>query len=92
MPRTPRCICVDCGKTFDANQVRLVGDGLMRIFLAVRLSKRIAFNGSICQNCRSYFLHWKQKMEGDFNKYDGAQVESFNGNSDSVGSYLFFQS
>jgi len=70
MPRTPRCKCVDCERTFDANQMRVVGDGLMRIFFAVRLSKRIDCKDCVCQTCRSYFLHWQQKMEGDFTKYE----------------------
>jgi len=70
MPHTPHCKCVECDKTFDADQVRLIGDGLMRLFLAVRLSKRIDCKDSICQNFRSYFLHWQQKLEGDFTKYE----------------------
>ncbi len=87
MPRTPRCKCVECGRTFNANQVRVVGDGLMRLFLAVRLSKRIDCNECICQNCRSHFVYWQQKMEGDFDKYNiynQSDVECDNNSNRSV--------
>ncbi len=58
MAHKPRCKCVECDKTFDVNRVRVVDNGLMRLFLAVRLSKRIDCNDCICQKCRSYFRVW----------------------------------
>ena len=70
MPHTPRQKCVECDKSFEARKLREVGDGLLRIFLAVRLSKRINSVDSICQRCRFQFLHWQQKMEGDFDDYN----------------------
>jgi hypothetical protein len=70
MPRTVRRKCVECDKSFEANELREVGDGLLRIFLVVRLSKRIDCSDSICQRCRFHFLYWQQKMEGDFDKYN----------------------
>ncbi len=92
MPRTPRCKCVECEKTFDGNQVRAIGDGLMRVFLAVRLFKRIDCDDVICQNCRSHFLYWQRKMEGDFNKYDSydrGDMEFISDSNSSVRLYFF---
>ncbi|CAF4742099.1 unnamed protein product, partial [Rotaria sp. Silwood2] len=87
MPRTPRCKCVDCERIFDSNQVREVGAGLLRLFLAARLSKRIHCDDIICQKCRAQFLKWQQKMEGDFDNYDyvnGFAIEPMNNDDNSV--------
>ena len=92
MPRTARCKYVECYKTFDINQVRIVGDELMRLFLAVRLSKRIDCNDCICQKCRSHFPHWQQKVEGDLNKYDSydqSDIEFVDDSNNSVWLHLF---
>ena len=92
MPRTPRCKCIHCERTFDSNQVREVGDGLVRLFLAVRLSKRICCDDSICQKCRCEFIHWKAKMEGDFDMFDcfnRSSVESVNNADISVRKWEF---
>jgi hypothetical protein len=91
MPRTTRRKYVECDKSFEANEVREVGDGLLRIFLAVRLSKRIDCFDSICQRCRFHFLHWQQKMEGDFDKYNNnsrAGADLVNNDDNSVRSHL----
>ncbi len=74
--------------------MRVVGDRLMRLFLAVRLSKRIDCNDYICQKCRSNFLHWKQKMEGDFDKYDSydrSDIEFVNDSNNKVGLHLLLK-
>ena len=63
MPRTPRCKCINCERIFDSNEVREVGDGLLRLFLAVRLSKRIYRDDAICQKCRCQFLNWKKRWK-----------------------------
>ncbi len=39
MPRTLRQKCIECDKSFEAREMREVGDGLLRIYLAVRLSQ-----------------------------------------------------
>jgi hypothetical protein len=87
MPHTPRCKCIDCERVFDSNEVREVGDGLLRLFLAVRLSKRISSNDVICQKCRCQFLNWEKKMEGDFKKFDclaRPDIESVNNDENTV--------
>ena len=92
MPRNSRCKCIECDKTFDANQVRSVGDGLLRLFLAVGLSKRIDGNDCICHKCRSYFVHWKEKMNGDFDRFEncnGTDGIIVNNDSNQVKIHLF---
>ena len=92
MPRAQRCKCVDCERIFDSNQVREVGAGLLRLFLAVRLSKRIRCDDTICQKCRSQFLKWQQKMEGDFHNCDyvnGFDLDSRNNDDHSVRIRIF---
>jgi len=87
MPHTPRCKCVDCERGLDLNQLREVGAGLLRLFLAVKWSKRIRCDDMICQKCRSQFLKWQQKMEGDFDNYDNVaelDMKSMNIDDDSV--------
>lgn len=86
MPHTARSKCVECQKNFESYQVREVGDGLLRLFLSIRLSKRIDYFDSICQKCRCHFVHWQQKMEGDFDEYrfNRADVNSSINNGDSV--------
>ena len=67
------------------NEVREVGNGL---FLAIRLSKRIKCVNSIHQNCRCHFVHWQQKMNGDFDEYvifNCANIDTVNNNGDNVG-------
>ncbi len=93
MPRAPRCKCIDCERMFDSNEVREVGDGLLRLFLAVRLSKRICSDDAICQKCRSQFLKWQQKMEGDFDKFNcfnQSNVESVINDDSSVRKWTFY--
>ncbi len=93
MPRVSRCKCVECDKSFDANQMREVGGGLLRLFLAARLSIRISFKDSICQKCRQRFLRWREKMEGDFDTYDNhneAHVELVNNDDSNVRTQWFF--
>ena len=48
MPHTPRSKCIDCERSLGSNQFREVGAGLLRLFLAVRLSKRILCDDMIC--------------------------------------------
>jgi len=94
MPRSPYCKCIECEKVFHGHQVREVGDGLLRLFFAVRLSKRIDCNDSVCQKCRFHFLNWQQKMEGDFDKYDGynrTDIEAANNNDNIVRFHLFLK-
>ena len=69
MPRTPRVICVMCNKNFDQVEVRTVGNGLLRIFVAVRVSKRILMKDCICQRCRFEYVQWERTMEGDFDDF-----------------------
>ncbi len=67
--------------------MREVGDGLLRLFFAVRLSERIDCNDSVCHKCRFHFVHWQQKMEGDFDKYDSynqTDIEAVNNNDNLV--------
>lgn len=92
MPRTPRCKCIDCDRTFDSNQVREVGDGLLRLFLAIRLSKRISCYDTVCSKCRGQFLNWQKKMEGDFDRFDrvhSMDLEYMNNKDDSVRMIIF---
>jgi hypothetical protein len=77
MPRTPRHACVMCEKSFDPAEMRTVGDGLLRVFLAVRLSKRISSEDCVCQRCRLHFFNWQRMMEGDFDGF-GPQDKSNN--------------
>ncbi|CAF3336142.1 unnamed protein product [Rotaria sp. Silwood2] len=87
MPHAPRPECIDCERSLDSNQFREVGAGLLRLFLAVRLSKRIRCDDMICQKCRSQFLKWQQKMEGDFDNYVSVaeiDMEPVNNDDDSV--------
>ena len=87
MPHTPRSKCVDCERSLDSNQLREVGAGLLRFFLAVRLSKRIRCDDMNCQKYGSQFLKWQQKMEGDFDNYDSVaefDMEPMNNDDDSV--------
>ncbi|UJR29576.1 hypothetical protein I4U23_010793 [Adineta vaga] len=86
MPRTPRCKCCDCERVLDSNQVREVGSGLLRLFLTVRLSKRIRCHDTVCQRCRSLYLKWQQEMDGDFEEFDhmnDIETESINFANDS---------
>ena len=69
MPRTPRVKCVMCKKNFDQVEVRMVGNGLLRIFVAVRVSKRILVKDYICQQCRFEYVQWERTMEGDFDDF-----------------------
>ncbi len=89
MPRTLRQKCIECDKSFEAREMREVGDGLLRIYLAVRLSKRINRVDSICQRCRFHFLKWQPKMEGDFDNYNnnGRIDADFLNNDNSVSSH-----
>ncbi|CAF4895698.1 unnamed protein product, partial [Rotaria magnacalcarata] len=41
MPNTPREKCLMCEKSFDQVEMRTMGDGLLRVYAAVRSSKRI---------------------------------------------------
>ena len=93
MPRTPRCKCINCERIFDSNEVREVGDGLLRLFLAIRLSKRIYRDDAICRKCRCQFLNWKKKMEGDFDKFDCFNrwnAESIDNDDNSVRNWNFY--
>ena len=69
MPRTPRVKCIMCEKNFDQVEMRWVGNGLLRLFVAVRLSKRILVQDCICKQCRFEYLHWQRTMEGDFEDF-----------------------
>jgi hypothetical protein len=69
MPRSARLKRVGCEKNLDRSHLRNVRNGLLRIFFAIRLSKRIKSDDSVCQRCRTQFLHWQRKMEGDFDKF-----------------------
>ena len=69
MPRTPRCMCAMCEKNFDQLEMRTIGSGLLRVFLAVRLSKRISSEECICQRCWLQFFHWHREMDGDFDGF-----------------------
>ena len=93
MPHIPRCKCIECERVFHSHVVRLVGDGLLRLFCAVRLSKRISCDDVICQKCRCHFIHWKAKMEGDFDSLDcfnRSNVELVNNDDSSVRNEFFF--
>ena len=86
MPHTARHKCVECEKNFESHQVGEVGDGLLRLFLAIRLSKRIDYFDSICQKCRCHFVHWQRQIEGNFDEYtfNRSNVNSSVNNGDSV--------
>ena len=85
MPRTPRQECVMCEKNFDLTEMRTVTDGLLRVFLAVRLSKRISSNDWLCRRCWLQYFHWQRKMEGDF---DGFGTQDIYNSDDSIESDL----
>lgn len=93
MPHTARRKCVECEKNFESYQVREVGDGLLRLFLAIRLSKRVDYFDCICQTCRNRFLDWQRKMEGDFDGYtfSRADMSATVNNSDSVRVYFLLR-
>ena len=69
MPRTPRVKCVMFKKNFDHVEVRTVGNGLLRIFVAVCVSKRILVKDYICQQCRFDYVQWEPTVEGDFDDF-----------------------
>ncbi|CAF4885433.1 unnamed protein product [Rotaria socialis] len=69
MPNTPREKCLMCEKSFDQVEMRTIGDGLLRVYVAVRLSKRIFAEDYICKRCRLQFFHWLRVMEGDFDQF-----------------------
>jgi hypothetical protein len=76
MPRTPRQECVMCDKNFDLVEMRTVTDGLLRVFLAVRLSVRISSNDWVCQRCWLQYFHWRRKMEGDFDGFGSQDISN----------------
>ena len=90
MPRSPYCKCIECERVFHGHQVRKVGDGLLRIFFAIRLSKRIDCNDSLCQKYRFHFVQWQQKMEGDFDKYDSCNQTHIEAVSDNDNLVRFY--
>ena len=62
MPRTPRCECIDWEQTVDSNEVRQIEDGILRLFLAIRLSRRISCDDTVYSKYRCQFLNWQKKM------------------------------
>ena len=93
MLHIPRCKCIECERTFHSHEVRPAGDGLLRLFCAVGLSKLMSSDDVICQKCRCHFIHWKAKMEDDFDSLDcfnPSNVESVNNDDSSVRNGIFF--
>ena len=88
----PRCKCIESERIFGLNEVREADDELLRLFLAVRLSKRICCDDAICQRCRCQFIHWKEKLEVDFDIFDCFDrwnVESVNIDDNSIRNWIF---
>ena len=87
MCRSLYCKCIERERIFHGHQVREVGDGLLGLSFAVRLSKRIDYKDSVCHKYRFRFVQWQQKMVGDFDKYDNynrIDIETVNNNDDLV--------
>ena len=76
MLRTPRYEYIDCERIFDSNEIPEVDDGLLRLFLTVRLSTRTCCDNAICRRCRCQFIRWKENMEGSFDYFNRSNVES----------------
>ncbi|CAF4665156.1 unnamed protein product, partial [Rotaria socialis] len=67
--------------------MRTIGDGLLRVYVAVRLSKRIFSEDYICQRCRLQFFHWLRVMECDFDRFcsrDISDNEFFTNDDDKI--------
>ncbi|CAF2041646.1 unnamed protein product [Rotaria magnacalcarata] len=87
MPNTSREKCVMCEESFDQVEMRTIGDGLLRVYVAVRLSKRIFSEDYICQRWRLQFFHWLRVMEGDFDRFcsrDISDNEFFTNDDDKI--------
>ncbi|CAM4907558.1 unnamed protein product [Rotaria socialis] len=67
--------------------MRTIGDGLLRVYVAVRLPKRIFSEDYICQRCRLQFFHWLRVMECDFDRFcsrDISDNEFFTNDDDKI--------
>ena len=72
--------------------MREVGDGFLRLYLAIRLSKRISCYDTVCPKCRCQFLNWHKKMVGDFDSFDrvlSMNLEYVNNDDNSVRNIVF---